>query len=55
MTGKSRGAETAILSRPATFEILRRTQHQDASDPLVVEMLEVPRVAGQIRVISEMI
>jgi hypothetical protein len=29
------------------LEILRRAQHQDALDPLTVEMREVPRVAGQ--------
>jgi hypothetical protein len=46
MTGKSRAPKPA-LSLSATLEILRRAQHQDALDPLAVEMREVPRVAGQ--------
>jgi len=29
------------------FEILRRPQHQDAFDPLSIEMSEVSGVAGQ--------
>ena len=35
------------LSLPATSEILRRAEYEDALDPLAVEMREVPRVAGQ--------
>jgi len=41
-----RGASKPSLRAAAPLQILRRAQHQDALDPLSVEMLEVPRVAG---------
>src|SRR6266849_9108652 len=44
--GYKRRAPKPLVSFPTTPELCR-PQHQDALDPLSVEMLEVPRVAGQ--------
>jgi hypothetical protein len=49
MTGKGRAPKSS-LSAPSPLEILRRPQHQGALDLLSVEMLEVPRGAGEKKV-----